>query len=118
MFHACYFGGLSSAYELLAGVPQEAFPGPLFFRILINDLCSVVRYSDCILFDDGIETLNEIKSHQSSSLHQTDITVVCAWCISNFMKPSVNTNRVISFTRKNHCLVLIANCVNPLFYIH
>jgi len=85
-------------------VPQEAFLGPVLFRILINDLCSVVRYSNCLLFVDGIETFNGIKSHRGSSLHQPDITVVCAWCISNFMKPSVNTTRVISFTRKTHLL--------------
>ena len=104
MFHACYCGGLSSPYELLAGVPQEAFLGPLLFRILMNDLCNVVRYSDCLLFVDGIETFNGINSHQGSSLHQPVVTVFCAWCISNFMKPSVNTTRVISFTRTNHLL--------------
>ena len=104
MFHACYCGGLSSPYELLPGMPQEAVLGPLLFRILINDLCGVVGYSDCLLFVDGIETFIGIKSHRGSSLHQPEITGVCGWCISNFMKPSVNTTRVISFTRKTSLL--------------
>lgn len=58
MFRGYYCGGLSSPYELLPGMPQEAFLGPLLFGILINNLCGVVRYSNCLLFVDGIETFN------------------------------------------------------------
>ena len=83
-------------------MPQEAFLGPLLFRILINDLCSVVRYSDCLLFVDGIETFNGTMSYQGSSLHQPDTT-------QPELSPSLE---------KTTCLVLIANCVNHLFYIH
>jgi hypothetical protein len=83
-------------------MPQETFLGPLLFRILINDLCGVASYSNCLLSADGIETFNGIKSHRGSLLHQPEITGVCGWCISNFMKPSVNTTRVISFNRKTN----------------
>jgi hypothetical protein len=86
-------------YGLIPYIKQIAF-----HLLKVNDLVGVFRYSDCHLFVDGIERFDGMKSHQGSLLHQLDITGVCGWCISNIMNTSINTARVISFTRKTSLL--------------
>jgi hypothetical protein len=100
-----YCDMLSSSYKVLSGVPQGFILGPLLFNIFSNDLCGVVKYSNCLLFADDIKIFREIKSPHDSFLLQSDINCVHGWCISDFMKLNVNKTRVITFSRKmNLCL--------------
>jgi hypothetical protein len=68
-----YCGAHSSSYEVLSGVPQGSVLGPLLFNIFINDLCGVVKYSNCLLFADEIKIFPEIKSPHDSFLLHSDI---------------------------------------------
>jgi hypothetical protein len=92
---------------VLSGVPQGSVLGPLLFNLFINDLCGVVKYSNCVLFADDIKIFREIKSPHDSLLLQSDINCVRGWCISNFMKLNVNKTRVISFSRKTNLLLYV-----------
>ena len=73
--------------------------GPSLFIILINDLCSAIKYSNCFLFAYDVKIYREIKSPYYSCI--SDISNDRVWCISNYMNLNVNKTRVISLCRKN-----------------
>jgi len=50
-----YRDALSTPFEVLSGVPQGNFLGPLFVIVFINDLCSAVKYSNFFLFADDVK---------------------------------------------------------------
>jgi hypothetical protein len=75
----------------------------LLFSVVINNLCSAVKYSNCLLFADDVKKCREIKSPYDSWLLQSDINNVAVWCVSNYMNINVNKTGVISFCRKINC---------------
>ena len=46
VFYVCYWGALTSPYEVLSGVPQGSDLLPHIFNKLFNYLCSVLRNSN------------------------------------------------------------------------
>jgi len=61
---------------MLSGVPRGSVLGPLLFRVLINYLCSAVRYSKYLLFADDVKIYRYIKSPYDNWLLQSDINSV------------------------------------------
>jgi len=49
---------------------------PLLFSVEINDLCSAIKYSNCLLFVGDLKIYREIKSPYDSWLLQSDINNV------------------------------------------
>jgi hypothetical protein len=74
--HVCCYGTLSMLYEVLSRVPQGSVQVPLLFNVFINDLCSVVKYSNCLLFAYDVTLYQEIKSTYDSWLLQSEISNV------------------------------------------
>ena len=64
----CCRGTLPVLYEVSSRVPQGSVLGPLLFSVFINDLCSMVKYSNRLLFADGVKIYQEIKSPCDSCL--------------------------------------------------
>ena len=54
-----YRGALSAPYEVLSAVPQGSISGPLLFSVVINDLSSTVKYSNCLLFADDVKKIDK-----------------------------------------------------------
>ena len=54
-----YRGAHSAPYEVLFNVPQGSIPGPLLFSVFTNDLCSAVKYSNCLLFADDVKKIEK-----------------------------------------------------------
>jgi hypothetical protein len=57
---------------------------PLLFKVCINDVCNVHRFSNYLLSVDDIKILTEIKSSLGTSLIQYDINSIRGWYRSNF----------------------------------
>jgi hypothetical protein len=54
MSHVRYSGALSSLFELLSCFLQGVVLEPLLFKIFINYLCYVIKFSRCLLSADEI----------------------------------------------------------------
>jgi hypothetical protein len=104
MFLVCYHGTLSTLYEVLSIVPKGSVLGPLLFSLVINNLCSAVKYSNCLLFADDIKirVYWEIKSPYDRWILQ-QIWIMFEWYTSNYMKLNVNKTTVISSHSKTNC---------------
>jgi hypothetical protein len=67
--------------------------GAIVFNIFINDLCDVINYSDCTIYNDGLKVYGALKSHSACSLLQSEIVCVHNWCSAHFMKLKSNKIR-------------------------
>ena len=76
---------LSTPYVMSSGVPQRSVLGPFVFGVFLNDICSAVQYSDCLVFADDVKIYREIQSRYDCLSLQSDVNNVQVWCISNYM---------------------------------
>lgn len=89
-------GSASTCYEVNSGVGQGSKLGPLFFLVMINDLCLSVKHSVPSLFADDLKLSLEINTSMDCVLLQEDLDSVVSWSIENelffnFSKCSVMT---------------------------
>ena len=66
------------------------------FNVFTNDLCSAVKYSNCLLFADDFKIIRETKSPYDS---QKEGSIVVYF---NYTKLNFNNTTVFSFCRKTN----------------
>jgi hypothetical protein len=76
----------------------------LLFNIFINDLCTVIEYSNFLLFAGDVKIFRAINSVDDCILLQSGINHIQGWCSANYMKLNISKARVIAFTRKTNVL--------------
>jgi hypothetical protein len=89
--YACYCIVVSSTNVLFPSESQgrntlEA----LLFKVFINDVCNVHRFSNYLLSIDDTKILRGIKSCLGTSLFQYDTNSIRGWHRSNFKKLYIN----------------------------
>lgn len=96
-------GSLSKPLPVSTGVPQGSSLGPLLFLIYINDLVSVVKNSQTLLFADDTVIYN-ISNSVTKCQHemQYDLDLVGLWCRENLLQVNVTKTKsmFISYKRK------------------
>lgn len=101
-----YNGNTSGKFEANSGVPQGSNLGPLLFLIFINDLPSVLKSSECLLFADDLKIFKEIHTVRDCIKLQEDINRVYEWSLTN--KLHFNVKKCLTLT--------IARIKNPVLF--
>ena len=87
---------VSPLFEVKSGVGQGSKLGPLFFLILINNICDVVQFARPYLFADDLKICMKINNLNDCIKLQQDINSINNWCTQNFL--SFNTDKCYCFT--------------------
>lgn len=100
----------SHIFNVGSGVPQGSHLGPLLFILFINDVCSAIKFSNCLLYADDLKIFNTIHNTQDVINLQLDVNSVAAWCQANYMSLNSEKCKYMSIHRKrdpfiNHYLI-------------
>ena len=88
----------SSLLHITCGVPQGSILGPLLFLVLLNDLCSVLKVLELILFADDT---NIFYSYTDASylleLVKLELEKITCWFYTNKLSINVKKSNFIIF---------------------
>jgi hypothetical protein len=82
-----------------SGVPQGSKLSPLFFILYINDLCTTVIHSRCLLYTDDVKLYKEINNEEDAMKLQEDINMVYNWSVDNDLRFNI---KMCHFLLHNH----------------
>ncbi|GBM59470.1 putative RNA-directed DNA polymerase from transposon BS [Araneus ventricosus] len=100
-----YFNNaVSREFSGTSGVPQGSNLGPLLFILFINDLTSVFKYSECLLFADDLKLFSSMNSNIDAVLLPSDLDCLFKWCTVNKLHLNIEKCSIISYTRKSQPL--------------
>ena len=95
-----YFrNNISKRIKVLSGVPQGSHLGPLLFLLFINDLPSIIKYSNILLYADDVKIFFSIKQQTDQELLQNDLNSLYKWCNFNLMVLNLKKCKIMRFTR-------------------
>lgn len=89
----------SRSIQCSSGVPQGSHLGPLLFNIFINDITTVIKYSQYLLYADDLKLFLKINCLHDCKLLQDDLNHVSEWCKLNCLKLNIKKCNAISFYR-------------------
>ncbi|GBN84643.1 putative RNA-directed DNA polymerase from transposon BS [Araneus ventricosus] len=100
-----YFNNaVSREFSGTSSVPQGSNLGPLLFILFINDLTSVFKYSECLLFADDLKLFSSMNSNLDAVLLQSDLDCLFKWCTVNKLHLNIEKCSILSYTRKSQPL--------------
>lgn len=94
----------SREFLITSGVPQGSVLGPLLFVLFLNDI-HVTFASKLLFFADDLKIYRQITSSADCYALQADMEELLRWCISNGMEINVSKTKVITFTRRQSCIL-------------
>ncbi|GBM35453.1 Retrovirus-related Pol polyprotein from transposon 297 [Araneus ventricosus] len=100
-----YFNNaVSREFSGTSGVPQGSNLGLLLFILFINDLTSVFKYFECLLFADDLKLFSSMNSNLDAVLLQSDLDCLFKWCTVNKLHLNIEKCSILSYTRKSQPL--------------
>lgn len=93
-------GFCSSFVPVSSGVPQGSHLGPLLFNLFINDIASIFKNTDILIYADDMKIFKQIKSPDDCILLQDDLDKLCSYCNINHLTLNTKKCNSISFSRK------------------
>ena len=99
---------VSKNFTTFSGVPQGSHLGPLLFLLTINDISTVIKNSELLLFADDLKIYSKVNSIQDCIQLQQDLQSVTRWCDENKLALNVSKCKTLSFSRKG----------NPINYVY
>ena len=96
-----------------SGVPQGSLLGPVFFNVYVNDLISLVKNTDIVLYADDSKVYFTYMPNADADIDnlQNDLSVISEWCSTNQLQLSVNKCCVLHIGTTNALRPYILNNV-------
>jgi hypothetical protein len=98
-------GFLSDFHTVSSGVPQGSHLGPFLFLLYINDIDSIFKYTDHLLYADDTKIFKSIHNPSDCLLFQSDIDRFINYCNSNQLFINLDKCNIITFSRLNHPII-------------
>lgn len=99
-YQVLFNNNLSRSFVVNSGVPQGSHLGPILFIILINDLPSVLKFSNSLMYADDAKLFKRIKSIADCINFQSDLLAFSRWCTNNSLYLNFDKCLIMSITRK------------------
>lgn len=90
----------SNSFVVNSGVPQGSHLGPVLFILFVNDLPSVLKYSNCLMYADDVNIFKTISSNLDCEKLQIDLNAFYNWCARNRLLLNIDKCKIINFSRK------------------
>lgn len=94
----------SNSFVPLSGIPQGSILGPLLFNIFINDISTIVKSSQCLLYADDLKIFKQISSVRDIMDLQNDLDRIVSWSDLNGLPLNVSKCFSMSFHRLRNSL--------------
>lgn len=115
-YQVLFKSSISESFIAKSGVPQGSHLGPIIFILTINDVESVIDYSELLTYADDMKIFRVISAPNDALLLQNDLNNFYIWCKKNNLELNVNKCQAITYSRKrirplqrdyflNNCLV-------------
>ena len=96
-----YQNTCSKVINVTSGVPQGSHLGPLLFTLFINDLPSILKHSNILMYADDVKLFLSFNISYQQSLLQADLNNLATWCNLNLMHLNVKKCKYMIFSRTN-----------------
>lgn len=93
-------GSTSLFFSVPSGVGQGTHLGPILFLLFINDLKSVIKHSQFLLFADDCKLFKSISNISDQYTLQQDIDLFVEWCGRNQLELNIDKCKHMSFSRQ------------------
>jgi hypothetical protein len=92
---------MSTAKQVLSGVPQGTVLGPVLFNVYIIDLFNLLRNTTIFCYADDSKLLMPIRDPSDNAKLQIDLQCLHLWCIKNGMSVNLTKTSVMHFGQSN-----------------
>ena len=94
-----YKNFISNPIYATSGVPQGSHLGPLLFIIFINDITTIIKNVELLLFADDLKLCKSIKTIHDKIDLQESLDILYNWCVTNDLNLNIQKCKSITFSR-------------------
>jgi len=90
----------SRSYIAASGIPQGSNLGPLLFKLFVDNLTRVCKWSKMLLFADDCKIYTSVSSVSDCQQLQGDLENVSKWCQDNRLELNIEKCACVIYSRK------------------